>query len=283
MRNLFFIMALLVNQNIYPKGATAPEDPFNPFSFKVGTIYQEYNYLPKPPKGYNWKLWFSDEFNGKTLDPKKWQHSCKECKRRLGYWRNDGAALDGKGNLLIKAFKDGNKLISGAIETVPAIKFKYGFYIAKVKTQNNTGMWSAFWLWPHNAGAQGAVELDIFEHGFTPFLSQNALHWYQGGHRELIRPFFHDFPNEWHTYAVLYTPNEITFYRDGKVKWSTKSVPTDSPIMIMFSTEIGEWAWGQKLNLDLLPGGIKENASITKLPDAWYVDWVRFYTITPAK
>lgn len=286
MKILLLFWVFSISQIVFPKGATPPEDPFRlnkPISIPIATVYQEYNYLPKPPSGYDWKLWFSDEFNGTTLDKKKWQHSCENCKRRLGYWRNDAAGVDGKGNLLIKAFKDGDKYISGAIETIPQIKFKYGFYIAKVKTQKNKKMWSAFWLWPHNAGANGAVELDIFEYGFTPFVGQNALHWYQGQHRQSIKLFWHDFPNEWHTFAVYYTPNEITFYRDGKVTWKLRSEPTDSPLMIMFSTEIGEWAWGQKLNLDLLPEGIVDYTKIEKLPDEWHVDWVRFYTITPKK
>ena len=266
MKNLLWVLLFLFAQNIYSKGSSPPP---NPLKFEVGTIYGTYSYLPAAPKGYDWKLWFSDEFNGSSLDMTKWQHSCKDCVRRLGYWREDGTDVDGKGLLRVKSFKDGKKMISGAIETVPAIKFKYGFYIAKVKTQNNQGMWSAMWLWPHSATAKGAVEIDVFEYGFIPFLTQNALHWYQDGHRQTIRPYPHDMPEEWHTFAVKYTPDDITFYRDGKEKWKTKSEPTDSPLMIMFSTEIGELAWGRQ--------------DLAKFPDAWYVDWVRFYTITKKK
>ena len=173
--------------------------------------------LPEEPEGFVWKQFFSDDFNGEKLDEKVWKPSYEDGIRRDGRWRKDATELDGKGHLVIKTFKDKDKYISGAIETVPELEFRYGFYIARVKTQKQRGQWSAFWLWPFDPKKDGAVEIDIFEYGFLPGMAQNALHHYQNRHAANTHRFFHTKSNDWHTFAVWWTPKNITFYRDGKV------------------------------------------------------------------
>jgi len=227
------------------------------------------SYLPKAPDGFVWKEFFSDDFNGDKLNDQVWKHSYENGVRRDGWWRKDASFVDGKGNLVIKTFKDGANYITGAIETKPDLEFRYGFYIAKVKTQTQKGQWSAFWLWPFDAKKTGAVEIDIFEYGFLPGMAQNAVHHYQQRHESNTKRFFYPDKNDWHTFAAWWTPKEITFYKDGKVTWKKASTPSDSPSMIMFSTEIGKVAAG--------------NIKRAKLPDKWMVDWVRVYNLEPSK
>jgi beta-glucanase (GH16 family) len=187
--------------------------------------------------------------------------------RRDGWWRKDAASLNGKGSLSIKTFKDKGKYISGAIETLPEQEFRYGYYIARVKTQSQKGQWSAFWLWPFDAKKEGFVEIDIFEYGFLPGMAQNALHHYQNRHSSNTHRFFPTKKNGWHTFSAWWTPSEIIFYRDGKETWRRKSTKSDSPSMIIFSTEIGKEAAG--------------NIKRAKLPDQWLIDWVKVYNLEP--
>lgn len=237
------------------------------FLFLILIFQNGYSQIPAAPDGFVWKLYFNDDFNDQKLNEKVWKHSMENGVRRDGWWRNDAAGLDGKGSLSIKTFKDKDKFISGAIETQPDLEFRYGFYIARVKTQSQKGQWSAFWLWPFDAKANGAIEIDIFEYGFFPGMAQNAVHYYQKRHSSNTKRFFHTNKTNWHTFAVWWTPNDIIFYKDGKETWRRKSSPSDSPAMLIFSTEIGAAAAG--------------NIKKAKLPDEWLVDWVKVYNLEP--
>jgi beta-glucanase (GH16 family) len=231
--------------------------------------FKSTEFLPPAPDGFVWKEFFSEDFIGEKLNDQVWKPSYENGVRRDGWWRKDAAFVDGKGNLVIKTFKDGKNYISGAIETKPEIEFRYGYYIAKVKTQTQKGQWSAFWLWPFDPKKPGAVEIDIFEYGFFPGMAQNAIHHYQQRHQSNTKRFSYPDKNEWHTFAAWWTPKEITFFKDGKVTWKKASNPSDTPSMIMFSTEIGNAAAG--------------NIKRAKLPDKWLVDWVRVYNLEPSK
>jgi beta-glucanase (GH16 family) len=98
-------------------------------------------------------------------------------------------------------------------------------------------------------------------------MAQNAVHYYQKRHSSNTKRFFHKNKSDWHTFAAWWTPNEITFYRDGKVTWKRKSTPSDTFSIMIFSTEIGREASG--------------NIKRAKLPDQWMVDWVKAYNLEP--
>ncbi len=223
--------------------------------------------LPQSPDGFVWKEFFSEDFNGEKLNEDIWKPSYENGIRREGWWRKDAALVDGKGHLVIKTFKDGNNYISGAIETKPNLEFRYGYYIAKVKTQTQKGQWSAFWLWPLDAKKPGAVEIDIFEYGFIPFMAQNAVHTYQNRHESNTKRFIFRKKEDWHTFSAWWTPKEVIFYKDGKETWRKKIAESYVPSILMFSTEIGKEAFG--------------NIKRAKLPDQWMVDWVKVYNLEP--
>lgn len=71
--------------------------------------------------------------------------------------------------------------------------------------------------------------------------------------------------NGFHTYALLWTPTNYTFYVDGKEVWQTAvGGVSQAPEYIKFSEEIGDWA-----------GNIRE----AKLPDYFEIDYVRIYDV----
>ena len=55
-------------------------------------------------------------------------------------------SLDGKGHLVIKTFKEGDKVIDGCITTQGKFEHRFGYYVARIQFQKQPGHWSAFWM-----------------------------------------------------------------------------------------------------------------------------------------
>ena len=151
----------------------------------------------KNTKNKEWKLIWSDEFDGNELDRSKWD-----------YWENDnpwnsGNYVDENGNLVDRygfqskhyylneniKFKNGNLIItlkkegnrtekiegkdrrilysSGAIHTRNIFSVKYGKIEMRMAMPKGIGVWPAFWLWPADHAQARDVwadgEIDIVE------------------------------------------------------------------------------------------------------------------------
>jgi hypothetical protein len=52
-------------------------------------------FLPPLPDGKKWKLLWSDEFNGKVIDPNNW-NILGDHVRKDGYWLKEDVRLNGK-------------------------------------------------------------------------------------------------------------------------------------------------------------------------------------------
>ena len=88
---------------------------FVPSSFLVlimlatGTPLQAADeFLPPLPQGQEWKLAWSDEFDGARIDQTKWD-VMGDWKRRDGFWVKEDAYLDGQGHLILRTKKDGER------------------------------------------------------------------------------------------------------------------------------------------------------------------------------
>jgi len=229
------------------------------------------DFFPPLPEGKTYQLVWHDEFEGDKLDDAKWD--VPEGQRRDGWWRRDAIRLDGNGNLVISAFKDGDKYVDGCVRTKGRFEHAYGYYVARVKLQRQPGHWSAFWLYNMsegnigNGGRDGA-EIDIYEKPWLDFKVNHAVHWdgYGKEHKSvgtqsMVPGLFRGF----HTYALLWTPKEYVFYIDKQEVWRTDGGGVcEVPLYIKLSDEIGDWA-----------GDIKKAV----LPDFFLVDYVRVYDI----
>ncbi len=101
--------------------------------------------LPSAPQGKTWKMVWHDEFDGTTLDQSNWVYRF-EGKRKDGWWSKKAVTLDGKGHLVIKTYKEGDKVIDGCIATLGKFEHSFGYYVARIQLQKQPGHWSAFWL-----------------------------------------------------------------------------------------------------------------------------------------
>jgi hypothetical protein len=101
--------------------------------------------LPSAPQGKTWKMVWHDEFDGTKLDETKWTPR-PEGKRKGGWWSPKAVSLDGKGDLVVKTYREGEKVIDGCITTQGKFEHAFGYYVARVRFQKQPGHWSAFWL-----------------------------------------------------------------------------------------------------------------------------------------
>jgi beta-glucanase (GH16 family) len=232
--------------------------------------------LPPPSAGKTWKLVWHDEFDGTTLNAKKWVYDT-EGPRRDGWWSRKAVSLDGKGHLVLKTFKEGDKLIDGCITTQGKFEHRFGYYVARVKFQKQPGHWSAFWMMCNGVGRVGdesrdGTEIDIMEKPWLDERVQHTLHWDGYGKDHKSEGKVVKAPrvmNGWHTFALQWLPDQYAFYIDGKETWRTKAGGVSQvPEYLLLSDEIGTWG-----------GDIRK----AKLPNALLVDYVRVYDLVPKR
>ena len=92
------------------------------------------------PDGTNWKLVWSDEFDGTELDTSKWER-CPDYKRQdlNNYWSDDMSYLDGEGHLVIEMVynEERNSFDSGAVRTKGKFEQAYGYFEISCTLNNN--------------------------------------------------------------------------------------------------------------------------------------------------
>ena len=227
-------------------------------------------FLPPAPAGKQWKLTWHDEFDGQQLDETKWNR-LGDWKRRDGFWVKEDAYLNGKGSLVLRTRKDGNRYTCGAVNTAGKFEHAFGYYVARCKLPKQEGHWPAFWLMTPgvntigNEGRDG-TEIDIIEVPWRDGRLTSNLHWdgYGKNHKSTGTKFSRPGIMEgWHTFGLLWLPTEYVFYVDGQETWrSSAGGVSQVPEYVKLTEEIGTW------------GGKIQNAS---LPDYCEVDYVRVY------
>ena len=166
---------------------------------------------------------------------------------------------------------------SGRLDTQGKLSFKYGFIESRIKMPAGSGNWPAFWMLGDNINQVGwpnSGEMDIVEiHSDRPTLTTSATHFYAccGNARYVVDELAVgvDVSSEFHTYAIAWLPNSISYYFDGRLVGNT----TPSRIL-------GEWAFNNKFFLIL-------NNAVGSFGGSWAnlqsstmsIDWVRSYQL----
>ena len=225
------------------------------------------------------KLIFSDEFNGTSLDMKKWNYEVHE----KGWVNNelqeyvagtDNTYLE-NGHLVIKANKDGDRITSGRINTQSKFNFKYGRVEARIKFPEGKGLLPAFWMMPQDESLYGqwpkCGEIDIAEvlgdntkklYSTIHFGEENGSQVEKQGALELKEGSLSD---SYHVIACEWQPDSIKMYMDGKLvaqmyDWFTRDpnsgeytfpAPFDQPFYIIFNLAVGgNWPGNPDETLD---------------------------------
>ncbi len=255
----FKTLLLSIALSVVLRGAT-PEVTPNPES------------LPTAPAGQTWKLVWQDEFEGATLDESKWNR-LGDWKRRDGFWVKEDAYVDGKGHLILRTKKDGDRFTSGAINSRGKFERAFGYYVVRCRMPKQPGHWPAFWLMGDGVGKVGdegrdGTEIDVVEMPWRDGRLTSNLHWDGSGkdHKSAgTKVTIPGVTEGWHTYALLWTQSEYVFYVDAKEVWRTAAGGVcQVPEFLKLTEEIGTWG-----------GDIRQ----ATLPDYFEVDYVRVYAL----
>ncbi|MFG2385869.1 ricin-type beta-trefoil lectin domain protein [Streptomyces avermitilis] len=186
---------------------------------------------------------FSDTFDGaagSAVNSSKWQietgDNVNNHERQYYTSGNNNAALDGQGHLVITARKDnpGNyqcwygrcEYTSARLNTSGKFTAAYGRVEARMKIPRGQGMWPAFWMLGNDIGQVGwpnSGEIDVMENvGFEPSTIHGTIHGpgYSGSGgigAAYSLPGGQAFADAFHTFAVDWAPDSITWSVDGTV------------------------------------------------------------------
>ena len=233
---------------------------------------QTNEWLPPAPEGRHWRLAWSDEFDGVQIDESKWE-ILGDWKRRDGFWVKDDSYLDGKGNLILRTKKDGDRYTCGAVRTRGRFEHRFGYWVCRCKFGEQPGHWPAFWLHTDTVGRVGndgrdGTEIDIMEKPWLDDRTTHNLHWdgYGKAHKHAgTNVTVPGLSRGYHTFGLLWTPEEYVFYVDGRETWRTSAGGgSQVPEYAKLTEEIGKW------------GG---DITKAKLPDYFVVDYVRVYDL----
>jgi beta-glucanase (GH16 family) len=215
-----------------------------------------------------------DDFNGPAgadPDPGMWSY-------RTGHgwdggeqtYVTDGATLDGRGDLVIRAFRGDGGYESGRVQTTMGLG--YGRTSARIKMPAGQGLWPAFWM----VGIDDdSAEIDIVE------LVSNATTYYSTIHGPSTGPDrtyqvqstggVGDLSRGYHEYWVEHLPDRITIGIDGTTTatFTPDGLPPgaqwvfDRPMSVILSMAVGgDWAGPPD--------------SSTRFPAQMSVDWFRW-------
>jgi len=243
-------------------------------------------------------LVWSDDFNGASgtaPDGTKWGHDTGGSgwgNSELEYYTTStsNAAMDGQGHLVITARKENPAgyscwygsctYTSARLLTSGKFTQQYGHIEASIKMPRGQGIWPAFWALGDNIGSVGwpnSGEMDIMETiGSTTNVNHGSLHGpgYSGGNPltgTYTAPGGASLADAFHTYAIDWAPNSVSFSVDGNVYETHTSAETNG----------NPWAFNHPffLLLNVAVGGNWPGSpnSSTVFPQQMLIDYVHVY------
>uniref|UniRef100_A0AAU3H1Z3 Glycoside hydrolase family 16 protein n=1 Tax=Streptomyces sp. NBC_01401 TaxID=2903854 RepID=A0AAU3H1Z3_9ACTN len=241
---------------------------------------------------------FSDDFDGpagSAVDSGKWlTETGDNVDNHEGQYYTagtDNAALDGDGNLVITARKENPanyqcwygtcEYTSSRLNTSGKFTSTYGHVESRMKIPRGQGIWPAFWMLGADIGDVGwpnSGEIDIMENvGFEPGTVHGTLHGpgYSGSGgigAGYSLPDGAAFADDFHTFAVDWAPDSITWSVDGTVYQERTPADLngndwvfDKPFFLILNLAVGgDW-----------PGNPDDS---TSFPQELVVDYVRVTT-----
>jgi beta-glucanase (GH16 family) len=251
-----------------------------------------------PPPPQEWKLAWSDDFDGATgtpVDGSKWIAETGGNGWGNQEWeyytaRPENVSLDGAGHLVITARAEPAsspyscwygvcRYTSARLKTKNRFEQTYGRFEARIRIPRGQGLWPAFWMLGNNidvAGWPQCGEIDVMENiGREPGIVHGTIHGpgYSGangigGDHRLSGAFADDY----HVFSVEWNTSEIRWLIDDREyqRISPTSLPNgstwvfDHPFFLLLNVAVGG-AW---------PG--YPDAS-TVFPQQMLVDYVRVY------
>jgi len=135
----------------------------------------------------------------------------------------------------------GYKYTSGMVSSKATHSQLYGVFEIRAKLPADPSTWPAFWLLPTDNTPR--TEIDIFERpGAFPYLVTNTLHSGATGFKTTsgLATYVEEASTTFHTYAVDWQPDTITWYVDG-VETKRIATPADmhKPMYMLATLGVG--------------------------------------------
>ena len=243
--------------------------------------------------GSEWRLIWSDEFEGEQLNAENWNRQVEEPGRFNGEWQRytsseENAYLE-SGCLVLKAIHKSEKhgsdqYTSARLNTAGKQIFKYGKIAARIQLPYGEGIWPAFWMLGANIDENGgdtpwpqSGEIDILElYGSKDDGAVEAnIHYADADDKHaMLRPPVYEleqgkFADAFHVFELVWDEERIAWLVDG-VEYA--STPINSEERSEFHEEFF-------ILLNIAVGGRWSGRpdSSTPFPQYMYVDWVRVY------
>lgn len=125
----------------------------------------------------------------------------------------------------------------------------YGLFEARIKVPSNSEGKAAFWLFGWGGGQTG-IEIDILEQvrdnngvDQVDHMTNNLHNWPSGGNsssscQQHLVSDYNDLHERFHTYSVVWTPNEVTFFINGRETRTINNLLTATPGRVHLLLEI---------------------------------------------
>lgn len=255
------------------------------------------------PEDSEWKLVWSDEFDGTELDRTKWDFRLNFWGKPFEAYTDEGIVLDGKSHIELHRTERNGYYVSPQLQTgsnsfdipkcssdnpwgendfwplgnlsEPKFSHRFGYYECRCKFQKiPEEMWSAFWIQAPSIGTTfdpswSGVESDIMEcFKKGELTSGNIMGGYGKQFREeaRIKYEFEETKDGWHYIGLDWSPDGYVFYFDGKETARTNKTVSQIPQFILLTTEVQ----GYRRNA---PVKVGDNF----IDDAFIVDHVRVF------
>lgn len=230
----------------------------------------------------NSSIWKAENGDGTEYRNRGWGNKERQ------YYLDSQVRFDSTNGLTINATKTGAdkykcyygtqcEWLSAKFVTKNLVGFKYGRVEAQIKGPVGEGSWAAFWMLGANIDERpwpGCGEIDITELlGREPTTNYGTPHGPASG-QSYTTTIDDGFAAAFHTYAIDWLPDQITWYLDGKAYGVLNKSSVPDP----------EHAWvfdhEYYLLMNLAMGGTFGGAIDPKLTDSsMSINWIKFSTI----
>ena len=222
------------------------------------------------------RLLFEDNFDGTTLDTRKWfwcypsgtpnnctnnQHGIRY-REREQYRFSQIAVAAGLLHLIAvrRSVKKNFSWTSGMVTTggpfttkapKPTFAFRYGYTQMRAKLPAGRGFWPAFWLLP-SSGAW-PPEIDIMEEqGAQPHRVYMTVHFTTTSKKDdSLQGVFNgpDLSTGFHSYGIDWEPDALTWYFDGVARFAATAKQIEAqggtfprvPMYLLTNLAVGGW------------------------------------------
>lgn len=244
--------------------------------------------------GTDYNLVFADEFDGDKLDTTIWSHKTHKTPAHDGgyYYRTPDNVRVENGQVILTAKpEDYPNYSSSYIYTPRTVEYIYGYAEIHAKLPKGYGIWPAFWMEMNNQQHYQEIDcLELFSNDSSTIYS-TTHDWYRevdenGNWGQLnhlycptlykgVKNFYHldngeTFNDAYHTFGVEWTAEEIKFYCDGNMYYSTSIVGEEhdihrTAVYLIMCIQVAQ------------RGSARKPDETTPWPAEYNVDWIHLY------